>query len=91
MRPGLQVRYIVMEQGVVKYLVYYWYLQRGRWLTSECLNKFYLSYDDLLSRRAAGALVWLITPAGADLKSARKRLTSFAKLIVPVLPQFIKK
>jgi exosortase D (VPLPA-CTERM-specific) len=89
--PGLPVRYMVMEQGGVKYFVYYWYLQRGRWLTSEYLNKFYLSYDGLLSRRADGALIRLITPAGSDVKSAQERLTAFAKLIVPVLPQFMKK
>jgi exosortase D (VPLPA-CTERM-specific) len=87
--PGLPVRFMLMEQGGTRYLIYYWYLQRGRWLTSEYLNKFYLSYDGVLSRRADGALIRLITPAGTEVKSAQERLNSFAKLIVPVLPQFI--
>ena len=68
-----------------------WYLQRGRWLTSEYLNKFYLSYDGLLSRRADGALIRLITPAGSDVTSAQERISSFGKLLVPVLPQFMQK
>jgi exosortase D (VPLPA-CTERM-specific) len=87
---GLPVRYMVMDQGGVRYLVYYWYLQRGRWLTSEYLNKFYLSFDGLFSRRADGALIRLITPAGPDIKPAQESLDSFAKLLVPVLPQFMQ-
>jgi exosortase D (VPLPA-CTERM-specific) len=87
---GLPVRYMMMEQGGVRYLVYYWYLQRGRWLTSEYLNKFYLSYDGLFSRRADGALIRLITPASPDAKSAQARLSSFGQLLIPVLPQFMK-
>ena len=70
-------------------MVYYWYLQRGRWLTSEYLNKLYLSYDGLVSRRADGALIRLITPVGQDIKAAQERLSSFANLLVPVLPQFM--
>jgi exosortase D (VPLPA-CTERM-specific) len=88
--PGLPVRYMVMDQGGARYVVYYWFLQRGRWLTSEYLNKFYLSYDGLLSRRADGALIRLITPAGSDVKSAQDRLNAFARLLVPVLPQFMQ-
>ena len=66
--PGLPVHCMVMEQGSNKYVIYYWYLQRGRWLTSEYLNKFYLSFDNLLSRRADGALIRLITPAMPDVQ-----------------------
>ena len=89
--PGLPVRYLVMQQGGVKHLVYYWYLQRGRWLTSEYWNKLLLSYDSLTKRRADGALIRLITPTNPGVNLARERLTSFAKLIAPVLPQFINK
>lgn len=88
--PGLPVRYMVMEQGGGRYLIYYWYLQRGRWLTSEYLNKLYLSYDGLISRRADGALVRLITAIMPDSRTAQTKLDSFARLLVPKLPQFIK-
>ena len=88
--PGMPVRCMVMEQGGKRYVIYYWYLQRGRWLTSEYLNKFFLSFDNLLSRRADGALIRLITPAIPDVQSAQKRLNSFVKLLVPILPRFMK-
>ena len=88
--PGLPVRYMVMEQGGVRHLVYYWYFQRGRWLVSEYINKLYLSYDGLFRRRADGALLRLITPINPDINSAKERLTAFTRLIVPILPHFIK-
>ena len=89
--PGLPVRSMLMDQGGARYLVYYWYLQRGRWLTSEYFNKFYLSYDGLFSRRADGALIRLVTPAAPDVQAARERLISFTKLLIPILPQFMEK
>lgn len=89
--PGLPVRYMVMDQGSARYLVYYWFLQRGRWMTSEYLNKIYLSYDGIINRRADGALIRLITPAGENVQAAQERLTAFAQVLVPILPQFIQK
>ena len=88
--PSLPIRYMVIERGGTKSLVYYWYLQRGRWLTSEYLNKFFLSYDGLFSRRADGALIRLITPINSDLTAAQERLNSFARLLAPLLPRFMQ-
>jgi exosortase D (VPLPA-CTERM-specific) len=88
--PGRQVKAMLMDREGEKYLVYYWYLQRGRWLANEYINKFYLSYDGLLRRRADGALIRLITPVSPDTLATRERLSSFARLLIPVLPQFIQ-
>jgi EpsI family protein len=87
--PGLHVKYLLMEQGGNRQLVYYWYLQRGRWLTNEFDSKLYMVFDGLVRRRSDGTLIRLITPAGPDLAQARERLTAFANLLVPLLPQFI--
>ena len=87
--PGLPVNYLLAEQMGTRMVVFYWYLQRGRWLTSEYWNKFYMALDGLTRRRTDGALIRLITPAGEDLPGAQKRLAGFAKLLVPALEQFI--
>jgi len=87
--PGFSVNYLLVEQMGTNLVVYYWFLQRGRWLTSEYLNKFYMAYDGLLHRRTDGALIRLITPAGKDINLAKERLSSFARLLMPVLPRFI--
>jgi exosortase D (VPLPA-CTERM-specific) len=87
--PGRPVKCLLMEQAGQRLVVYYWYIQRGRWLTSEYLNKLFIGYDRLAQNRSDGALVRLITPAPAASQLARPRLDAFAGLLVPVLPQFI--
>ena len=57
-------------------------------MTSEYLGKLFMGYDRLVSRRADGTLIRLITPVGQNVKSAQARLTSIARLVIPVLPQF---
>jgi len=89
--PGMPVRYMVMNQGGNLMAVYYWYIQRDRWIINEYLNKFYMAYDRLASRRANGALVRIITPVGKNVESADERLASFTRLLIPVLPEFISK
>lgn len=89
--PGLPVRYLLIEQDGARQVVYYWYLQGGRWVASEYPTRIYMGLDSLLRRRNDGAIVRLITPAGNDIESARKRLDSFARLLVPLLPQFFQK
>jgi EpsI family protein len=88
-QPGFPVQYMLMEQSGARMMVYYWYLQRGRWVANEYARKFFTGYDGLVSRRNDGALIRLITPVGHDPVAAQQRLTSFARLLVPVLPQFI--
>ena len=87
--PGKPVKVMLMEQGGQKFLVSYWYLQRGRWLTSEYWNKFYMAWDGLTRRRTDGALIRLITPALPTQSSGELRLMTFAKFLIPVLPHFI--
>jgi exosortase D (VPLPA-CTERM-specific) len=87
--PGREVNYLLAEQMGSRMVVFYWYMQRGRWLTSEYHNKFFMGYDGLMRRRTDGALIRLITPAGDDVPGAQKRLAEFARLLAPVLQKFI--
>jgi exosortase D (VPLPA-CTERM-specific) len=89
MAPGQPVRYLVLEQSGARMLVYYWYLQRGRWQASEYTKYFYMGYDGLIKRRNDGAIVRLTTPAEPNIDLARQRLDSFARLFVPELSKFI--
>lgn len=89
MAPGKPVRFILMEQGGVRQVVYYWYLQRGRWLASEYSFKLLMGVDGLINRRNDGAIVRLITPASPNVESAKERLASFSQLLIPLMPQFL--
>jgi EpsI family protein len=87
--PGKTVNYLLLDQNGTKIVVYYWYIQRGRWIASESWNRIFLSFDVLVNRRNDGALVRLITPAIPDAQAARERLSNFARSLSSLLPQFI--
>ena len=87
--PGKPVKYMLMNQSGSRILVYYWFQERGRWLANEYINKLYMAYDGLVRRRTDGALIRLITSVPGSVEAAQGRLTSFASLLIPILPQFI--
>jgi exosortase D (VPLPA-CTERM-specific) len=89
MLPGKPVSYLLMKQGEDRQVVYYWFIQRGRWLSSMYANQIYLGIDNLMRGRANGALIRLMTPVDPDVPSARARLDDYAKLVVPLLSKFI--
>ncbi|MEJ2069070.1 MAG: EpsI family protein, partial [Syntrophobacterales bacterium] len=87
--PGYPVDYMVMGSLGNRILVYYWQLWHGMWVTEEKITKPYLIWDSLYQRRTDGALVRLITPVGNNLQETQEVLKGFARLLLPVLPQFI--
>lgn len=83
------VNWMIVNRSGEKLLVYYWFLQRGRWLADETSNKFFMAYDGFLRRRTDGALIRLITPVGNSLETAQQRLTVFAQGLAPILNNYI--
>ena len=86
---GKPVNWMLVNRMGQKLLVYYWFLQRGRWISNEVMNKFFMAYDGFLRRRTDGAMIRLITPVGGNIESAEKRLTLFANDLIPILNNFI--
>lgn len=89
-RP-LTVNRAVIEQGDERQLIYYWFPQRGRYLTNEYLVKWYIFWDSLTKHRTDGALVRLATyvPENASLEEADLRLQAFAREIDPQLSYYL--
>ncbi len=87
----LAVNRVLIRKGAYKQLVYYWFQQRGRNLTSEYLVKWYLFWDSLTRARTDGALVRLTTmiEPGDSVMDADRRLKSFADAVVGRLHRFI--
>ncbi len=82
---------LVIERGEHKQLVYYWFQQRGRVITSEYMVKLYLFWDGLLKHRTDGALVRVVTALrpGEEWSDGDRRLTRFIQQAEPVLKDFI--
>jgi len=87
----LHVNRAVIRLGSRRTLVYYWFQQRGRIITSEYLVKWYLFWDGLFQNRTDGALVRLVVtvPSGADIAAGDRQLTDFASELVGALTPFI--
>lgn len=89
--PGLTVNRMLITKDEHRQLVYYWFAQRGRILTSEYVAKWYLFEDALTMQRSDGALVRLVTPVlpDTDLEEADQRLREFLKAFYPILPDYL--
>jgi EpsI family protein len=81
----------LVELGSQRQLVYYWFLQRGRIITSEFVVKWYLFWDAVTRHRTDGAMVRLVTsvPLGSNEAAADRELTEFATRIAPQLPAYV--
>ena len=81
----------VIEKGLSRQLVYYWFEQRGRRMTSDYAAKASVVYDSLTRGRTDGALVRLVTPimGGEDPAAADARLQAFMAEVLPTLPAYI--
>jgi len=87
----LKVHRVVSEQLGKKTLVYFWFPQRGRILTSIYQLKLYNFWDALIQHRTDGALVRVITPMAVieSMDRASSRLNEFLSKVLPILESFI--
>ena len=77
----LPVNRVVIQKGEYAQLVYYWFQQRGRIITSEYMVKWYLFWDSLTKNRTDGALVryTAFKNPGEDMEATEQRLISFVR------------
>ena len=81
----------VIQKGVSKQLVYYWFEQRGRRMTNDYLVKASVVWDSLILGRSDGALVRFVTAINPDETEdqAAARMQRFMATLLPKLPRFI--
>ena len=87
----IPVNRAVIQKGLARQLVYYWFDQSGRRLTSDYAVKVWLIWDALETGRTDGALVRLVTPIrpGEPEAAAEARMADMMAASLPVLPRFI--
>ncbi|AGA91764.1 eight transmembrane protein EpsH, putative exosortase [Thioflavicoccus mobilis 8321] len=82
---------ILMKSGDDRYLVYYWYDQRGRAFADEIWMKIVLIWDVATQQRSDGAMVRLMTPVGPeeDVADADARLIKLRDRLRDILPAYV--
>jgi EpsI family protein len=91
--PGHDItvnRYIV-QKGLDRQLVLYWYQSHGRVVASEYWSKAYLIADAIRLNRTDGSMVRVIAPIGSqdDGMAAERVAESFVRAIFPLLPSYL--
>lgn len=86
-----EVNRAVIQKGLDKQMVYYWFEQRGRRMTNDYAVKASVVWDGLTRGRADGALVRFVTPIGRGESEAEAeaRLQALMADVLRELPRFI--
>lgn len=89
-RIVLPVNRAIIQKGLERQLVYFWFEQRGRRMTNDFEAKFVSMWDTVTEGRSDGGLVRLVTPINRAESSeqADERLQSFLLRILPQLPEY---
>lgn len=92
--PGLEggsflVNRAVIQKGLSRQLVYYWFEQRGRRMTNDYAAKATVVWDSFMVGRSDGALVRFVTPIDTTEAEAEARIQRLMAQLLPMLPRFI--
>jgi EpsI family protein len=85
----VRVNEYVIQKGLDRQVVLYWYQGRGRVVANEYANKALLMLDAARLRRTNGGLVRVIAPVRTTTTDATDQLTSFAAAILPSLSGYL--
>jgi EpsI family protein len=84
---------VVIQKGLDKQLVLYWYQSHGRIVASEYWGKFYLMADAMRLNRTDGSIVRVVAPVLGDTPdaeaAAERSALAFVNLLLPELNQFL--
>ena len=87
----LMVNRVVIRKDKDAQILYYWFDERGRNITSEYAAKWYKFIDSLFLNRSDGALVRLIAPVpeGSDIVEVEAQMVDFMQSFYPLLEDYI--
>jgi EpsI family protein len=90
----LPVNKYVVQKGINRQVVFYWYQGRGRVVANEYANKFWLMIDQARLQRSNGSLVRIVAPvpgtSDAALVSASAAARHFAQDLYPRLSPYLQ-
>ena len=81
----IPVNRFIIQKGMDRQAVFYWYQGRSRVVASELANKAWLMLDAARLRRTDGGLVRLMTPVSSSPADAFATLTTFSSALFPSL------
>ena len=86
---AIRVNRYVIEKGLDRQVVLYWYQSHGRVVASEYWGKIYLVIDAMRTNRTDGALVRIVAPIITTEEAAEQDAVSFARVLYPLLGRYL--
>lgn len=86
---SIQVNRYVIEKGLDRQLVLYWYQSHGRVVASEYWGKVYMVLDAIRTNRTDGAMVRIIAPITTSEEDAERQAVEFAQALYPQLGRYL--
>ncbi len=80
---------VLIQKGLEKQLVLYWFQDRGRVISSEYAAKIYLFLDTVMKKRSDGTFVRIMAPVRNSIEETLKEEILFAKAIYPLLKEHL--
>ena len=84
-RSPITINKVLIEKGLDKQLILYWYHDRGRVIASEYWAKAYLIWDAMTRNRTDGALVRISVPVTTTPERAHEQGLVFLQDVWPLL------
>jgi EpsI family protein len=94
-QPGagpITVNRYVIQKGLHRQLVLYWYQSHGRVIASEYWGRVYLMLDAARLNRTDGAMVRIVVPIGQEadaIDEAERLARAFAQVLIPALDGYL--
>jgi EpsI family protein len=87
----VEIMQMVFEKGDDILLSNYWFQQRGRIISNEYANKWFMFWDSITRQRTDGALVRIEMPLkrGQDIESAQAVIDGFTRKLMKILPEYV--
>jgi EpsI family protein len=84
-----RVNQYIIQKGIDRQLVLYWYQGRGRIVANEYTNKLLLMYDAARLHRTNGALVRVIAPIASEPSAAAADARNFSATLLRTLSAYL--
>jgi EpsI family protein len=85
----MTVKRVLIQKGLDRQVVLYWYQSHGRIVANEYWSKILMVYDAIRLNRSDAALVRIISPVGQDEAAAERLAVDFVQTAVPQLDAYL--
>jgi EpsI family protein len=87
--PSMTINKVLIQKGLDKQIILYWYHDRGRIIASEYWAKGFMVWDAVTKHRTDGALVRISVPVVTTSEAAYQHALHFLQDFWPLLPEYL--